>query len=1160
MNRRSCCLLAALLAAAHAVAAAPITAVDGRIELPAIERSKLLAEDAVARKPGPVRYALGREVLADAAAKAADWQPLADGRWRWAVEVAAPGARSLDFGFGQYRLPAGAELWLLGLTTGERVGPFDDSHNAPGGEFWTPLIADAEVRIELTVPEDRRGFAMLRLDTVHQGYRAFLGSVFEKTHDSAAGACNLDVACPEGNAWREPIRSVAAISFSASGSRHGLFCSGQFVRSTAAAVEPLFLSANHCGIRPANAASVVAYLNFENSHCRLRGSAANGQNGDGVLGSFVSGATVLAQADATASGVSASDFLLLRFNALPPAAANVFFSGWDRRDQVHSRGVGIHHPSGDEKRISFDEQPQTITDYGESSGSTHLRVGAWDLGTTEPGSSGSGLWNAEQRLVGVLSGGAAACAGSGANDNNQPDWYGRLAHAWNFGATANRRLRDWLDPGNSGALSIDGSGAATLTVTLQSSAFTTLASAGEQIAFEASVSGGSGPFTYQWDVDGDGIFERSGSEARIEVSFPRRTSTQVRVRVSATGGAAGTASRALDVRGPQVTAAAAGAPVQVCGNNDASIDPGEHWRLPVRLSNAGDLAMEAGDALFAAAGQSLPFGPNGFGYRGGSCAFGFVDIAAGVHQVPALPLDDDDDGRTDLIALGGSGVLIYGERRTQAVMSTNGYLSFSAGESGQHYDNDCALPFDDGAEGPQLRPLHDDLVADNADAGLRYRYFTQCPRTPEVDQASPQGCHVFQWSGMRRFGSGGSFEFQALAYERSGQVVYQYRSADPLAGGSATIGLIDGDGVDPLHLGCDATGRAAAQSALCIYAPTAQPLPLLRLPQATQAFGGIAPGASVVVELPFDVPPDAACGAPLAIDYIASLDHRAHWFERGLVLDTAVAAGCQPTSACLPPISDPPPPLRVRPGMYFDPRRDGNGIYTVLPRIDHERTIFGGLWYTGGRDHTPTWYEASGEVHALAGEVAVVSYRKLPSEPFPPVRSRAGRAWVGFAADNSLLLAWDIAGHGSGAERMQRVALPFAQPNHSTAWFNPGEDGWGLGIESLDLGVGGELEFIAAYLYDDSGAPRWLAGDRPTVTGGTFAMRGFSPHCPACPRYADVQSRVSNAGPLRIDYTGPLSGLLSSELTLPAPWVGSWLRTNLPIQPIVTPATGAAAE
>ena len=81
------------------------------------------------------------------------------------------------------------------------------------------------------------------------------------------------------------------------------------------------------------------------------------------------------------------------------------------------------------------------------------RIADWDLGVTEGGSSGSGLFNEDGHLIGMLSGGSAAC--SGTNDNGGFDIYGRFGVAWNFGSTASTRLSDWLDPGNTGVTTLD---------------------------------------------------------------------------------------------------------------------------------------------------------------------------------------------------------------------------------------------------------------------------------------------------------------------------------------------------------------------------------------------------------------------------------------------------------------------------------------------------------------------------------------------------------------------------------------------------------------------------------------------------------------------------------------------------------------------------------
>ena len=134
-------------------------------------------------------------------------------------------------------------------------------------------------------------------------------------------------------------------------------------------------------------------------------------------------------------------------------AANVYLAGWSRNSAAPSSAVAIHHPQGDEKRISFENDPLSVTSLGgdSGSGSTHIRVADWDLGTTEVGSSGSPLFDPAKRIIGQLHGGFASCG------NDSADWYGRFAVSWD-GASANpaSNLKSWLNPGDSSPLTLDG--------------------------------------------------------------------------------------------------------------------------------------------------------------------------------------------------------------------------------------------------------------------------------------------------------------------------------------------------------------------------------------------------------------------------------------------------------------------------------------------------------------------------------------------------------------------------------------------------------------------------------------------------------------------------------------------------------------------------------
>jgi subtilisin-like proprotein convertase family protein len=137
------------------------------------------------------------------------------------------------------------------------------------------------------------------------------------------------------------------------------------------------------------------------------------------------------------------DMALVELASIPDDAFNVYYAGWDRSGEAPLGAIAIHHPNGDEKAISFSDSllmKRNSCIFQGDTGSTHWSVPSWNDGTTEPGSSGSGIWHPERkRIIGFLSGGWAACG------NNLSDCYGRVDVAWN-GSDSASRLRDWLDP------------------------------------------------------------------------------------------------------------------------------------------------------------------------------------------------------------------------------------------------------------------------------------------------------------------------------------------------------------------------------------------------------------------------------------------------------------------------------------------------------------------------------------------------------------------------------------------------------------------------------------------------------------------------------------------------------------------------------------------
>ena len=710
-------------------------------------------------------------------------------------------------------------------------------------------------------------------------------------------------------------------------------------------------------------------------------------------------------------------------------------------------------------------------------------------------------------------------------------------------------MSDWLTRGGGSPTTEDGHGGCSApTASLNSTAFTGGARVGESVSFTASAAGGSGSgYVYEWDLDGDGTYERRGAANSVSLRYAKAQSGQVRLRVTDGASCSTVVSRALDVQSARISASG-GTPQQVCGNGNAGLDPGERWRLPVTLTNTGNAPLPAGaHALFANATAASQFGPDAFGYRGtssatdsGLCGYGFVDIS----DAPALTVSNSDDGRTPVINLGGTGFRLYGQSYTQAIMSTNGYVSFSTAESGEDYDNSCSGVLDRGGVGPRLHVLHDDLVVGSS-GGLRYRYFAQCPRAPIG--GADQSCHVFQWDAMQDYSQtapSGNASFQAIAYPGNGQVVYQYRRANSNAGAGATIGLINSGGSTQLLAACNTANAAPAESAICAFDPQNLPAtPQLLVETPTVPVPALAVGASTTVELNLRVPEGSACGSRVGLDYLATALHGQHSMQPSTVFAGQLAANCAAVSSCPAAASRPLP----RRGFFNDPARDGNGL-ALFTYGDAANPVLGAIWYTGDRSYLSDWYTFAGPLRGGLMEASLARTRNTQPSGFAPEISEVGRSWVASVDARTQLLAWDFGNGQRGAELLSTTAgtLPYAAANRTNAWIQTGQSGWGLGIESLQL-ADGPFEFNGVYLFDSSGQSRWLTGTTRDNNSGSVQLTSQPTHCPGCPFHADNAARAVPAGMLTRTYVNRIRATMSTSITLPAPLSGTWNRSNVEI-------------
>lgn len=364
------------------------------------------------------------------------WETPRDGLNVWRLRITSPGALSINLGFGKFNLPKEARLVIYATDGSQQIRPLTARDNSESGQFWTPVLTTDDIVVELTITDEALSDLSLELTSVNPGYR-FFG---EAADNSRSGSCNVDVVCSQGDDWRNEIPAIGAYTISGVET-----CSGSLINNTSYDKTPYFLTADHCSVSTSNDQNVVIYWNYENSTCRPPGSGSSGGSGNGSLSEFTSG--TIFRAD-----YSTSDMTLLELSSAPDPAWNLSWAGWDATGANATSAVGIHHPQVEEKRISFENDPTSTTTYLETAtpgNGTHVRIEDWDVGTTEPGSSGSPLFNQDHRIIGQLHGGFAACG------NDDSDWYGKFSVSFPGGGSAATSLVNWLDPGNTGALVLD---------------------------------------------------------------------------------------------------------------------------------------------------------------------------------------------------------------------------------------------------------------------------------------------------------------------------------------------------------------------------------------------------------------------------------------------------------------------------------------------------------------------------------------------------------------------------------------------------------------------------------------------------------------------------------------------------------------------------------
>ena len=384
------------------------------------------------------------------------WMILPNGDRIWRVQITGARALALAPMFDKLYLPKGSYMHVYMPDKQEIYGAFTNDNTPETRAFCAGLVHGETCVVEYFEPYGQRNKGVLSINNVAYAYRD-INPLATSDMKSGSQSCQVNVACSEGDKWRNQIRSVVRIFIVDDDGSEG-WCSGAMVNNVRKDCTPYVLSANHCAEHGVSAASYnqwVFYFNYQAAHCT---------DSVGPQSSTVNGCKKIADSQDD-GGNSGSDFLLLQLNHAPPTAYNVYYSGWNISGSAPPSGVGIHHPSADIKKISTYSAPAISTAWAHIAQNTHWEV-QWVAtanghGVTEPGSSGSPLYsNTDTLIVGHLTGGSSCCTLDGCGSPGGPnsyDLYGKLSYDWTSdGVTSNVQIKPWLDPDNTGTTVLHG--------------------------------------------------------------------------------------------------------------------------------------------------------------------------------------------------------------------------------------------------------------------------------------------------------------------------------------------------------------------------------------------------------------------------------------------------------------------------------------------------------------------------------------------------------------------------------------------------------------------------------------------------------------------------------------------------------------------------------
>lgn len=327
------------------------------------------------------------------------WTTVGPNEAIWRATIRSSGAKATRVHFENAAINGQLYLYAQGSRPGSPfVGPYSGAGPQGDGDFWSELVFSDAVTIEYITSEPQTAFAGVPFQVDEIAHIDLEGFPFvaesDKDPDSrypgiqprSIAGCHLDVSCYPEWAYRD-YKAVALMVItkeSGSSSCTGTLINGRFDSDKYL----LLLTTAHCVGTDEEAENTEFIWNYQTDECY--GQAEVGKL-DRTYGSTLVAAGGPDRYD---------DYALLMLDQRDVLSVTAVTQlGWNPRTPRSGEDVvNISHPNGAFQRVAFGE---VSFESWEDLSSVGFSTVKWQRGTTEGGSSGSGIFDDDGSLIGI---------------------------------------------------------------------------------------------------------------------------------------------------------------------------------------------------------------------------------------------------------------------------------------------------------------------------------------------------------------------------------------------------------------------------------------------------------------------------------------------------------------------------------------------------------------------------------------------------------------------------------------------------------------------------------------------------------------------------------------------------------------------------------------